>query len=158
MNCPQCRREAAEGWTFCPGCGKSLKDRGVSVSSVRKQVLEVIVRQAIAGAPWRRICQGPMKVNNITEDDVIKEVKARGHNLTNDDKADTREHAFHGSEGAFSFAPQQMKLSERIQEAREKMKELRDLNHGHDEEFGHCLNSLLELLRELEREARDYEK
>lgn len=46
-------------------------------SGVRAQVFEVIVRQALAGAPWREICAGPMSVNNITQDEVEAEVKRR---------------------------------------------------------------------------------
>lgn len=44
---------------------------------VRQQVFEVIVRQALAGAPWREICAGPMQVNNISPDEVELEVKRR---------------------------------------------------------------------------------
>lgn len=44
---------------------------------VRAQVFEVIVRQALAGAPWREICAGPMKVNAITEYDVYNELARR---------------------------------------------------------------------------------
>lgn len=44
---------------------------------VRQQVFEVIVRQAIAGAPWKEICQGPMQTNNITEREVQDEVDRR---------------------------------------------------------------------------------
>jgi hypothetical protein len=46
-------------------------------SGVRAQVFEVIVRQALAGAPWREICAGPMQVNNISPDEVESEVKRR---------------------------------------------------------------------------------
>jgi hypothetical protein len=46
-------------------------------SGVRAQVFEVIVRQALAGAPWRDICAGPMSVNNITAEEVEAEVKRR---------------------------------------------------------------------------------
>ncbi len=46
-------------------------------AGVRAQVLEVIVRQALAGAPWREICAGPMLVNNITPQEVEAEVKKR---------------------------------------------------------------------------------
>lgn len=46
-------------------------------SGVRAQVFEVIVRQALAGAPWREICAGPMQVNNITPDEVEAEVRRR---------------------------------------------------------------------------------
>jgi hypothetical protein len=44
---------------------------------VRAQVLEVVVRQAIAGAPWQEICRGPMQVNNITIEEVEEEVQKR---------------------------------------------------------------------------------
>jgi Ca-activated chloride channel homolog len=50
-------------------------------SGVRAQVFEVVVRQAIEGAPWREICAGPMQVNNISEEEVIQEVARRGHKL-----------------------------------------------------------------------------
>ncbi|MBI4532592.1 MAG: hypothetical protein HY711_01490 [Candidatus Melainabacteria bacterium] len=46
-------------------------------SGVRAQVFEVIVRQALAGAPWKEICAGPMQVNNITPEEVESEVKRR---------------------------------------------------------------------------------
>lgn len=45
---------------------------------VRAQVLQVIVYQALAGAPWKEICAGPMEVNNITIADVETELKRRG--------------------------------------------------------------------------------
>jgi hypothetical protein len=46
-------------------------------SGVRAQVFEVIVRQALAGAPWKEICAGPMQVNNISGEEVEAEVKRR---------------------------------------------------------------------------------
>jgi hypothetical protein len=46
-------------------------------SGVRAQVFEVIVRQALAGAPWQDICHGPMQVNNISPEEVEAEVKRR---------------------------------------------------------------------------------
>jgi hypothetical protein len=46
-------------------------------AGVRQQVLEVIVRQALAGAPWKEICKGPMLVNGITEDEVNAEIAKR---------------------------------------------------------------------------------
>lgn len=49
-------------------------------SGVRAQVFEVIVRQGIAGAPWREVCAGPMLVNGITPEEVEAEIKRRrGH-------------------------------------------------------------------------------
>jgi hypothetical protein len=44
---------------------------------VRAQVFEVVVRQAIAGAPWREICAGPMQINNIDPGEVEYEVDRR---------------------------------------------------------------------------------
>jgi hypothetical protein len=54
---------------------------------VRQQVFEVIVRQAIAGAPWREICAGPMQVNNITEQEVEQEIVRRQAMLSKDAKS-----------------------------------------------------------------------
>jgi len=45
--------------------------------SIRAQVLEVIVRQALAGAPWRQICAAPMKAMDITPEEVDLEVQKR---------------------------------------------------------------------------------
>jgi hypothetical protein len=56
--------------SFVPGSGSYG-------TGVRAQVFEVIVRQALAGAPWREICAGPMQVNNISPDEVEAEVKRR---------------------------------------------------------------------------------
>jgi hypothetical protein len=55
---------------------------------VREQVFEVIVRQALAGAPWREICAGPMHVNNITAQEVEAEVRRRMGMLQELDDAD----------------------------------------------------------------------
>ncbi len=44
---------------------------------IRSQVFEVIVRQAMAGAPWKEICLGPMQVNQITESQIQAEVERR---------------------------------------------------------------------------------
>ncbi len=46
-----------------------------NLSGVRNQVFEVIVKQALGGAPWREICAGPMQVNNITPDEIEDEVR-----------------------------------------------------------------------------------
>jgi uncharacterized protein YfaS (alpha-2-macroglobulin family) len=46
-------------------------------SGVRAQVFEVIVRQAIAGAPWPEICAGPMAINSISVEEVEAEVGRR---------------------------------------------------------------------------------
>lgn len=58
-----------EGW--------GQRKAGEYGSGVRAQVFEVIVRQAMAGAPWREICAGPMQVNNISSQEVLAEVQRR---------------------------------------------------------------------------------
>ncbi len=60
------------GGNVPPGMGGGSYGNGV-----RAQVFEVIVRQALAGAPWREICAGPMQVNSISADEVEAEVKKR---------------------------------------------------------------------------------
>jgi RNA polymerase subunit RPABC4/transcription elongation factor Spt4 len=57
-------------------------------AGVREQVLEVIVRQALAGAPWREICAGPMQVNNITPQEVEAEVRRRMGQVADIDECD----------------------------------------------------------------------
>lgn len=59
----------------------SLSTDGRFGATVRQQVFEVIVRQALAGAPWQMICAGPMQVNNISEADVYGEVVRRGGSI-----------------------------------------------------------------------------
>ena len=51
-------------------------------AGIRQQVFEVIVRQALAGAPWREICAGPMQVNNIDPREVEDEVVRRGGSVS----------------------------------------------------------------------------
>lgn len=61
-----------------PNTASTHTDGGKYGAGVRSQVFEVIVRQAMAGAPWQKICQGPMQVNNITKEEVEEELKRRG--------------------------------------------------------------------------------
>ena len=44
----------------------------------RAIVFDVIVQQALAGAPWREICAGPMDVNHIAPEEIEAEVRKRG--------------------------------------------------------------------------------
>jgi hypothetical protein len=67
---PAAPQQPAPTTPFAPGAGSYG-------SGVRAQVFEVIVRQALAGAPWREICSGPMQVNNISPEEVEAEVKRR---------------------------------------------------------------------------------
>lgn len=46
-------------------------------SPVRQQVFEIIVRQAMAGTPWKIICAAAMEFNGITADEVEEEVNRR---------------------------------------------------------------------------------
>lgn len=99
--CPDCGKRRAvfeepitdEGVSFI--FGKMFKERKAAQnagaygysnygSGVRQQVCEVIVRQAMAGAPWRQICAGPMQVNNITEKEILEEVERRQQQIDSD--------------------------------------------------------------------------
>lgn len=71
--CAHCKQKLSKDWAFCAECGESTPRR--------QQIFEVIVRQAISGAPWRTICQSPMQANKITEDEIVAEAKARGYDL-----------------------------------------------------------------------------
>lgn len=95
--CPDCAEMVRIESKLCRFCrhvfdsnsGQKQSDRSRSISArsapsdssygsgVRAQVFEVIVRQAMAGAPWREICAGPMQVNHINPDDVEAEVRRR---------------------------------------------------------------------------------
>ena len=46
-------------------------------SGVRAQVFEIIVRQGMAGAPWELICEGPMKINGISAEEIKAEIARR---------------------------------------------------------------------------------
>ena len=54
-----------------------IENRKESKRNFRAEVFEVIVRQALAGAPWREICAGPMQVNNISPEKIEAEVQRR---------------------------------------------------------------------------------
>jgi serine/threonine protein kinase len=43
----------------------------------RKLVLDIIVKQALAGVAWRQICDGVMEVNKITPEEVEAEIATR---------------------------------------------------------------------------------
>jgi hypothetical protein len=66
---------AAAGGGTAAAAGSAAAAMGMT--GVRLQVFEVIVRQAVMGAPWKEICSGPMRMNNITEEDIEKEVRHR---------------------------------------------------------------------------------
>ncbi|CAN5585921.1 hypothetical protein BH11CYA1_BH11CYA1_24790 [soil metagenome] len=86
MICPKCEYRLASEWICCPKCGLAIAPESRIEdpketkygAGVRAQVLEVIVRQAIAGAPWKEICYGPMEVNNISIEEVEEILRRRG--------------------------------------------------------------------------------
>ncbi len=93
--CFNCAKKLESDWNFCPGCGKQVQavensskgsaapgppefpGSSYSKAGVRTQVFEVVVRQAMNGAPWREICAGPMAINNISEQQIEEEVRRR---------------------------------------------------------------------------------
>jgi hypothetical protein len=56
----------------------------------RQKVFELIIRQALSGAPWREIYSGIMQVNHISAGDVEAEVLRRQNELKgrNSDQGD----------------------------------------------------------------------
>lgn len=82
-NCRNCSAPLDKESQICPVCDTVPEPKRGSFalsslgSGVRAQVFEVIVRQAIAGAPWREICAGPMKVNHISAEEVQEEIDRR---------------------------------------------------------------------------------
>lgn len=63
---------------FAGGAKETASEDGSKYGAgVRAQVFEVIVIQAMAGAPWQEICRGPMQINNITIEEVEEELQKR---------------------------------------------------------------------------------
>ena len=52
-------------------------NRGAYGSGVRAQVLDLIVRQALAGANWRELFASPLRVNCIAPEEIEAEVNRR---------------------------------------------------------------------------------
>jgi len=71
MHCKTCIRTLDPEWQRCPWCGDNMAVSVEAVSyreyraDIRERVFELIVRQAMAGVPWREICAGPMRMNEI---------------------------------------------------------------------------------------------
>ena len=72
MKCKYCGKPLSVDSKHCLNCDSPYR------AGVREQVFEVIVRQALAGAPWQTLCAGPMEVNSITVAEVEEEIKRRG--------------------------------------------------------------------------------
>ncbi len=93
--CPQCAESIRKDATYCRFCRSNVSNDPLTLSEsiqqkisefgkidrygsgVRQQVFEVIIRQALAGAPWREICAVPMRVNNISPEEVEAELEKR---------------------------------------------------------------------------------
>lgn len=56
---------------------KEKPSSSLDKQGMRGQIFEVVVRQALAGAPWREICGQVMRLNNITDEEVEREVMRR---------------------------------------------------------------------------------
>lgn len=92
MKCSDCQTILGTDWLFCAHCGIKVEVPGQVVdfspsraaygSAVRAQVLEVVIRQALAGAPWKEVCRGPMLVNDISVEEVEDAVRRRGGRVT----------------------------------------------------------------------------
>src|SRR5262249_48907365 len=68
----------------CPHCegilvstAKASTEDSDSDLSVKNMVLEVIVKQALAGAPWKDTCVGPMSIHKISVKEVEAELNKR---------------------------------------------------------------------------------
>jgi hypothetical protein len=90
MDCRDCSRLIQEDWSHCPYCGcrsetaDQKPEPGQYGTGVRKQVFEVIVRQALAGAAWKDLCAGPMRLNNISIEEVESEISRRLRSASRD--------------------------------------------------------------------------
>ncbi len=81
LKCQHCGKIVKAIEVYCPHCGKrALATSDFYGFDVREQVFEVVVRQALKGAPWREICAGALQVNNITEEAIEEEVRKRRGN------------------------------------------------------------------------------
>ena len=78
MKCRNCGSAVEINLVHCPDCGYPQSSARPQAGGVRAQVFEVVVQQALVGAPWRQLCAGPMMVNRITEQEVEDEIKRRG--------------------------------------------------------------------------------
>ncbi|MBP7861257.1 hypothetical protein KA183_06210 [bacterium] len=96
-NCIACDERIKIQAKLCRFCGASdvaiprvkvpeQLPSGVYGTSVRQQVFEVVMRQAMAGAPWKELCKGPMKVNGIDPKEIEEELKRRKAGLSDRDQ------------------------------------------------------------------------
>lgn len=92
-NCSACDERIRIQAKLCRYCGSSSQiannrkiisvklpeqsQSGVYGASIKQQVFEVIVRQAMAGAPWRDICNAAMIANGIDPKEIEEELRHR---------------------------------------------------------------------------------
>lgn len=94
MNCNNCQLEVEAKWSFCPICGinlaslskfsptrpaKAEEKRKVETPSMQELVLDMVARQALAGADWQKVCLGAMEMYSISPNDVRGELSKRGY-------------------------------------------------------------------------------
>lgn len=134
---------------YLPNLGKLFKhskeqsppaDRFHVPYNVRSQILEVIVRQALAGAPWREICAGPMLVNNITPQEVEAEIKKRL--LSMDDSMDEQD----------DLTPLEQSLNKGEKQVKRLLRIADDISGSPSHSQRH---NLAEELREITRQLRN---
>lgn len=85
-------------------------------AGVRKQIFEVIVRQALAGAPWKEICAGPMLVNNISPEEVERELDKRRKEINKQDSEKITE--------LTTTDPENQQLRAELEELRDQAREI----------------------------------
>lgn len=56
---------------------ETLHGSPASLESLRQAVFDIVVKQAVAGAPWKDLCRGPMEINGISIAEVEAEVSRR---------------------------------------------------------------------------------
>ncbi len=56
---------------------ETLHGSPASLESLRQAVFDIVVKQAVAGAPWKDLCRGPMEINGISIAEIEAEVSRR---------------------------------------------------------------------------------
>lgn len=80
MECKRCGGQVTADDFICGTCGRLNEKSTVkqqSPETTREQVLDVVLRQAMSNADWRRLCDLAMQVNNISDEDVLVYAKRR---------------------------------------------------------------------------------
>lgn len=126
-------------------------------SGVRGQVFEVIVRQAITGAPWKAICKGPMIVNQISEEEVEEEVKRRLGGDDRDDALVSKKPSPEPGSGSVALQMPEPSLSHAVEDMLMDFVQLAESTDLDQLEFHSRLKRLLVELRKLPDSIRQLE-